>query len=195
MINDRFKEFRQSQNLTIAKMASEINIKDYKVRDCEAGKQKFDDEFLSALSLKFENLNIKWLLTGQDSMFLNVAKQETNNEIITNSIRYRLQKKKSETLLTDSYQNTMSLLYKIFKSEQIDKVNCQDSLISFIKNFQINKITDYLKHNITSKSKDKAIAFMYDLEKDEIEFIIDNKELFAEIVKEEIHWYGKINLD
>ncbi|MDR2153088.1 MAG: hypothetical protein LBO72_09725 [Helicobacteraceae bacterium] len=69
-IGERLKQIRKVLgNLSVKKFADGAGLSDYKVRDCELGRQRFDDEILSAIG-NFYNVNIDWLLRGTGAMFI-----------------------------------------------------------------------------------------------------------------------------
>ena len=68
--NDRIKEVRKMLKLTQKELADKLNIKDFHIRDIEAGKRKLDPR----LAEKFEEIfgiSGWWLLTGKGNMIIN----------------------------------------------------------------------------------------------------------------------------
>jgi len=125
MIGDRFKEFRVTIGLSVAKFASQIGVKDYKIRDCEVGKQRFDDELLVSIINKFD-INLKWLLIGEGDMF-DVATGNSNS--IPRNINMLVEK--AVELNPDALQNT--LIEFIIESSVKQKLRSYDKSIPFAK--------------------------------------------------------------
>lgn len=79
-IEKRLKKLRNILNLSTSKMADELKVKDYKIRDCENGKQKISNDLLEKIGISY-NVNLNWLISGTGEIF---QKNEINykNEII-----------------------------------------------------------------------------------------------------------------
>jgi transcriptional regulator with XRE-family HTH domain len=69
MPNIRIKEIRTDNKLTQEEFANRLSLKQAKVRDIEAGKQKVSVEIAISIEDKF-NINLRWLLTGRGEKYL-----------------------------------------------------------------------------------------------------------------------------
>ena len=69
-IAKRLREVRDKLGLSVASFAEKIGVKDYKIRDSEAGKQKIASDLLEKIGISY-NVNLNWLLTGEGPMFKN----------------------------------------------------------------------------------------------------------------------------
>lgn len=67
-ISNRFKELRESKNLSQTKMAAEIAVKRHHVVDVEADKQRPPYETIIKYAEYF-SVNTEWLLTGQGEKY------------------------------------------------------------------------------------------------------------------------------
>ena len=70
MANTRLKEVRTDNKMTQDEFASELKLKQAKIRDIEYGKQKVSIEIASDIEDKF-NINMRWLLSGRGDKYLN----------------------------------------------------------------------------------------------------------------------------
>ena len=79
-IKDRFKEIRNTSNLTREKFANKIGITPYKVRDIESGKQRLTADIILKLEEVF-SVNSRWQITSKGSMLLQNDKDSLNTKI------------------------------------------------------------------------------------------------------------------
>ena len=77
---ENLKLFRQKAGLTQQQLADSINEKQTKIKDIETGKQKISVEFATKVE-NIHQVNFKWLLTGQGSMYA-----DNSNDIYDNCI-------------------------------------------------------------------------------------------------------------
>jgi len=75
-IGDRIKLIRHNLGLSVAKFSIIIEEKNYKIRDCESGKQKVPNDILEKIGLHF-HIDLNWLLTGKGSMYLDTSNTAT----------------------------------------------------------------------------------------------------------------------
>jgi transcriptional regulator with XRE-family HTH domain len=67
-VGARLKEARQKLGLTIKGFAVGAGLRDYKIRDCENGRQRIDDDMLRFLGYSY-GINLNWLVSGEGGMF------------------------------------------------------------------------------------------------------------------------------
>jgi DNA-binding XRE family transcriptional regulator len=67
-IKDRIIFFRLSQNLNQLNFSKKINISRSTICEIENGKNIPSTSCLIAIAKNFDNLNIEWLITGNDKM-------------------------------------------------------------------------------------------------------------------------------
>ncbi len=75
---ENLKLFRQKAGLTQQQLADSINEKQTKIKDIETGKQKISVEFATKVE-NIHQVNFKWLLTGQGSMYSDNATGLSND--------------------------------------------------------------------------------------------------------------------
>jgi transcriptional regulator with XRE-family HTH domain len=127
MIGNRLKEFRVAIGLSVSKFASQIGAKDYKIRDCESGKQRFDDELLTAIANKFD-INLTWLVTGKGNMMSSEI-SENSTKVLPENIT--ILNKKAIELNPDGLQNC--LVDFIIENSVKQKLRSYDKSINFAK--------------------------------------------------------------
>jgi transcriptional regulator with XRE-family HTH domain len=69
MINIRIKEIRTDNKLTQEEFAINLNLKQTKIRDIEAGKQKVSVEIAENIEDIYK-INLRWLLTGRGDKYI-----------------------------------------------------------------------------------------------------------------------------
>ena len=103
----------------------------------------------------------------------------TNKEIISNSIQFRLLNKKQTSF--NNFQHQIILLHRCLTDLLQQKKEFDlDEFINFIKNYKISLIKDLFQNAITENTKKSAIAFLYELQDEEINFICSEPERFLE---------------
>ena len=124
---------------------------------------------------KRKSIPSKYLDLIQKQQYNNI----TNKEIISNSIQFRLLNKKQTSF--NNFQHQIILLHRCLTDLLQQKKEFDlDEFINFIKNYKISLIKDLFQNAITENTKKSAIAFLYELQDEEINFICSEPERFLE---------------
>jgi len=78
---ERLKLARKKLNLTQKELGDSLGVPWHKIKDIESGRLRLPPEMAYEIEQKY-SINMKWLLIGVGSMFLEVEKSEIKNTII-----------------------------------------------------------------------------------------------------------------
>jgi DNA-binding XRE family transcriptional regulator len=113
-IKDRIIFFRLSQNLNQLNFSKKINISRSTICEIENGKNIPSTSCLVAIAKNFDNLNIEWLITGNDKML--------KYEFIDSSVIFELIQKCSNKQRQEVYKLIKDKMYldKLDDNYQLD---------------------------------------------------------------------------
>ena len=127
-------------------------------------------------------------------MLLSTPTLKCTEKILLNSIRFKLIEKKEQNII-GRFQYEIILMYRCFneliEKSQENNVFTDDMLIASIKNYKISLLKDIFQNLITEKTKKTTIAFILELEDEEVNFICNNLAIFISVLWEARAWFHK----
>lgn len=85
-MNNRVKEIRKSQNLTLKKFGEKLGVSDAAISRIEKGDRNVTEQMIKSICREF-NVNEIWLRSGVGEMFAEMSKKEKVAKIVGKSLR------------------------------------------------------------------------------------------------------------
>lgn len=118
------------------------------------------------------------------------SKLNTYQEMIVNSIKYRL----TEKVLNEfnCFQNEIILLLNCLKENKDITIASRNDLENLIKEYNIKFLYEQVQHLTVEKHRYNLISFLYTFDDLEINYICNNIEEFLNILRHNIKLYNKL---